>query len=190
MPSLTESTAMGGSGRSDRGRVPGRRGARSTARLAGSRGGRRAEIPFDSDRKMMSVVRGHGWRDPPHVHQGRPEILLARCDGSRVGTDVRSTDAGPASRGAGRGRSLRAGVPGARVRVRRRTRRWPEMDESRAATSSIVGLCGMIDPPRDGSPRVDQAIAPASAHHDHRRSPGTAPQRSRGSRDRDRAPGS
>jgi P-type Ca2+ transporter type 2C len=54
---------------------------------------RRAEAPFTSERKMMSVLVHHDERDEDRVYtKGAPDVLLERCTAERRGDDVVTLD--------------------------------------------------------------------------------------------------
>ena len=124
-----------------------------------------AEVPFSSERKLMSTVHTDAERQERLLvfTKGAPDVLLARC-----------------TRGAGRRRRRAADRRSGARRSRRRTTRWParrcarsaspsarcrrarsaddELDERSSTTSSSLGLIGMIDPPRE---EAKEAVARA-----------------------------
>lgn len=116
-----------------------------------------AEHPFDSDRKMMTVVRRRGDQCIAYT-KGAPDILLQRCthvltrDGARLLDEhMRSTIA-----------AASAGLATKALRVLGAAIRPLSAEEARSDTSAIersltfVGLFGMYDPPR---PEATAAVA-------------------------------
>ena len=130
---------------------------RRTARFT-----RRGEIPFSSERKLMSTLEADAARDGriAVMTKGAPDVLLARCTRERVGTGdeplaearrveiLRSVErlAGDALRTlAVAYRPLDVSEP-------------PEADDALEQDLVFAGVVGMIDPPRD---EVASAIAEA-----------------------------
>jgi calcium-translocating P-type ATPase len=112
-----------------------------------------AEIPFTSDRKMMSTIE----RDHEHggsvmvITKGAPDVLLQRCTRVRVGMDVVALD-----------ETLRAhaladvdGLSDAALRTLAVAYRPLEPQETWSAAQTLerdlifVGTVGIIDPPRE-----------------------------------------
>ena len=121
------------------------------------------EIPFTSERKMMStIVRDHEHGDQVVViSKGAPDVLLTRCTRARVGTDLVELDA-----------SLRARIladvdtlSDAALRTLAVAYRPLGSDENAQASESLerdlvfAGTVGMIDPPRE-----EVALAVVEAH--------------------------
>jgi magnesium-transporting ATPase (P-type) len=123
---------------------------------------RRGEIPFSSERKLMSTIESDAAHEGEFVvmTKGAPDVLLARCDRERVGsgdeplTEARRTEilfavdhlADQALRTlAVAYRPLGATGP-------------PEADESLERGLVFAGVAGMIDPPRT---EVAAAVAEA-----------------------------
>ena len=116
-----------------------------------------AELPFDSDRKLMSTVHNIGGKFRVMV-KGAPDVLLSRCSHILVGEavplsvslarDVENANAGMAERAmrvlACAYRDLDALPDG------------PFTSEKLETKLTFVGLVGMIDPPR---PEVKEAVA-------------------------------
>ncbi len=129
-----------------------------------SRFERLAEVPFTSERKLMSTVEAdvEGELGVAVVTKGAPDVLLARCTGERVGTDVRPLTAGrrneilvAVDRLADRAlRTLAVAY-----RPLRGDGEAPE-DESVERDLVYLGMVGIIDPPR---PEARTAIAEARA---------------------------
>ena len=121
-----------------------------------------AEIPFSSERKMMSTVeRDHEQADALVViTKGAPDILLKRCDRQRVGVNVMAFD------DATRARVLADvdRLSGAALRTLAVAYRPLAEGEDPASAKDLehglifVGTVGMIDPPR---PEAGAAIAEA-----------------------------
>jgi calcium-translocating P-type ATPase len=143
---------------------------------------RRAEIPFSSQRKLMSTLEA----DAAHegglslMTKGAPDVLLARCTRERVGTDdVPLTDE--------RRREILADIDrlaGGALRTlavayrELDTREPPEAaDETLERELVFAGVVGMIDPPRSevrGSIREAQqaGIRVVMITGDHQRTAG------------------
>lgn len=117
---------------------------------------RRAEVPFTSERKMMSVLTHHDARDEDRIYsKGAADVLLARSTALRVGDAPVPLDA--ASRAAvtaaiedlsGRGqRTL-----GVAYRVLDPTDAAggePDDPADREHDLVFIGIVGILDPPRD-----------------------------------------
>ncbi len=111
------------------------------------------EIPFTSDRKMMSTIETDRHRDdaPVVITKGAPGVLLERCNRVRVGTDDVALDA------AGRARILAEvdGLADAALRTLGVAFRPLEPGESADAPTGLerdliyLGTVGIIDPPRE-----------------------------------------
>ncbi len=126
------------------------------------------EVPFSSDRKLMSTVQ----TDADHensvsvVAKGAPDVLLARCTHERCGDEVRPlTDAQRSAIAAAveqlAGEALRTlGV--AYRRIGHETYRTTPNAEKEALERELifVGVIGIIDPPR---PEAQQAVATAQS---------------------------
>ena len=121
---------------------------------------RLAEIPFDARHRFMATLNRAGARRLITV-KGAPERVLELCDRQRSATGDEPLDA-PMWRGAID--SLAA--KGQRVIAFASKRAAPGADEprasptSKAATSTLLGLVGLIDPPR---PEAVRAIADCRA---------------------------
>lgn len=112
-----------------------------------------AEVPFSSDRKMMSTIE----RDHEHggalvvVSKGAPDVLLAHCTRVRVGSDVLPFDAGM------RERALAdvAHLSDAALRTLSVAYRPLDPGEDPRSAEALerdlifVGTVGIIDPPRE-----------------------------------------
>jgi Ca2+-transporting ATPase len=123
-----------------------------------------AELPFTSDRKMMSTIaRDHDHGDERVlITKGAPDVLLGRCTRARVGLDMVALDAD------GRARILRdvATLTDAALRTLAVAYRPLEPDEDTSAANEalerdlvFVGTVGIIDPPRP-----EAAVAIREAH--------------------------
>jgi Ca2+-transporting ATPase len=127
---------------------------------------RMAEVPFSSERKLMSTIHGDAERKERWLvlTKGAPDILLARCSHELVGEEARLLTAdrraailnnneelaGEALRTLGVGfRSLPKGLPGREA-----------FGESVEQDLVFLGLIGMIDPPRE---EARDAVARAQA---------------------------
>ena len=111
-----------------------------------------AEIPFTSERKMMSTVErysAHGGRTVV-VTKGAPDVLLSRCTHVRIGTEVQLLDA------AMHARILAdvATLSDAALRTLAVAYRLLDANETASASEGLerdlvyVGTVGIIDPPR------------------------------------------
>jgi Ca2+-transporting ATPase len=112
------------------------------------------EIPFDSDRKRMSVLHRDG--DGLHIlTKGAPEAVLSICTALRDGEGVRPmTDDDLAT-----ARAVYREMAEAGLRVMAMADRKAPGEDLVEAEMTFLGLVGLIDPPR---PEVRAAIA--SAH--------------------------
>ncbi len=122
-----------------------------------------AEIPFDSERKLMSViVRDKQQQRTLLVTKGAPDVLLQRCTHVRVGDGVQAledTHVEQAQRDieAMSGDALRTLAVGYRVLPEDAPAQpTPELEHDLV----LAGMVGIIDPPR---PEAAQAIAEARA---------------------------
>jgi Ca2+-transporting ATPase len=117
--------------------------------------GRVGEIPFSSERKLMSTVHSDAENDAHLLvfTKGAPDVLLGRCACERVGADARPLT--PERRAVIvqandelAGEALRTlGVASRELPVDALQRR--EADETLEHEMIFLGLIGMIDPPRD-----------------------------------------
>ena len=140
-------------------------GALVVAALAGKVGGANEdpallfEIPFDSDRKMMSVVARDASSQLTMYTKGAPEVVLHHCtrelrDGQVVPLDPRRREQVVQANHALAARALR--VLGFAYAPE------PEPDGAGYVERDLIfaGLCGMIDPPREEAKRaVDECHA-------------------------------
>ncbi len=101
------------------------------------------EIPFDSDRKLMTVVVKLDGKYVS-VTKGAPDIMLNRITNTEVLPDVEESIISMSSR------ALRCLALGIKV-----FDKMPKIDESLEQGMELIGLVGMIDPPR---PEVIEAI--------------------------------
>jgi calcium-translocating P-type ATPase len=126
---------------------------------------RQAEVPFTSERKMMSVLAADQVSDRTRlITKGAPDILLARCETIQVGTETLALD--PARRAAALGEVERLSGQGYRtLGVAYRTidvdgrELAGDLDESAEYDLVYLGLVGIIDPPR-----AEAAVAVGEAH--------------------------
>jgi len=123
---------------------------------------RQAEIPFTSERKLMSTIEA----DMAHqgelalMTKGAPDVLLARCTRERVGTgDEPLTDARRAEIHAAIERLAGDALRTLAVAYHPlETAKPPEVDDALERDLVFAGIVGMIDPPRE---EVAGAIAEA-----------------------------
>ena len=144
---------------------------------------RQAEVPFTSERKMMSVLAQDPLGETTRLFtKGAPDILLARCEATAGGDGDRRHGRGAARSGAGRRRApLGAGLPDARRRVPLDRRRWQRDDRGpgrvRRARPRLPRPCRHHRPAARGGVRGGRRGASRRHphHHDHRRPPGDGP---------------
>jgi Ca2+-transporting ATPase len=111
------------------------------------------EIPFTSERKMMSAIaRDHEHQDEVVViTKGAPDVLLARCNRLRVGRDIVALDDAQRARIAADVETLSdAALRTLAVAYRPLSAgENPHVTESLERDLVFVGTVGMIDPPRE-----------------------------------------
>ncbi|GAA6525509.1 cation-translocating P-type ATPase [Intrasporangium sp. DVR] len=130
---------------------------------------RTAEVPFTSQRKMMSIL-GHHLDDDEHrlFVKGAPDVLLDHCDSVRVGDRLVALDAAQRAGFLAAVEDLSAGayrtlgvayrdVEPDRVVAPDGGGR-PRIDETVESGLVLLGVVGIIDPPRD---EARQAVAEA-----------------------------
>ena len=126
---------------------------------------RQAEVPFTSERKMMSVLAQDQVTDQTRlITKGAPDILLARCDTIQVGTEL--VDMDEARRAAALAEVERLSALGYRtlgVAYRTVDVEGPELagdlNESSERGLAYLGVVGILDPPR-----AEAAVAVSEAH--------------------------
>jgi len=122
------------------------------------------EIPFTSERKMMStIVVDHEHRDERVlIAKGAPDVLLERCTRARVGTELVPLDAGLRQRILADVDALTDAALRTLAVAYRPLPADTDPDPRRAATLErdlvFAGTVGIIDPPRE---EAAQAIADA-----------------------------
>jgi len=121
-----------------------------TARFA-----RLAEIPFSSERKLMSTIHSDAEREERLLAftKGAPDVLLARCTKELVGEELRPLDperrsAISSTNEALAGEALRTLAVAFRS-LPRDAFTQEEVDERVEENLVFMGLIGMMDPPRD-----------------------------------------
>ena len=122
------------------------------------------EVPFSSERKLMSTIHEDAERDAQSIvfTKGAPDVLLARCTKELVGDQPRALTA---ERRAAiiqanedlAGQALRTLAVAAHY-LTGTTSQHEEVDESVEQELVFLGLIGMIDPPRE---EAKQAVARA-----------------------------
>jgi Ca2+-transporting ATPase len=138
---------------------------------------RLAEIPFSSDRKLMSTLHSDAERKDRLLAftKGAPDVLLARCSHELVGEEVRALTA-PRRAEILAGNEQLAGQALRTLAVAFRTLPSDadrgEFDQRVEQELVLLGLIGMIDPPRDEARQaVDRAqgagIRPIMITGDH-----------------------
>jgi Ca2+-transporting ATPase len=122
------------------------------------------EVPFTSERKLMSSIEADAAREGriAVVTKGAPDVLLARCTHERVGAgDEKLTDVRRAEVLAEVDRLAEAALRTLAVAYRPlESTEVPEADESLEHELVFAGVVGIIDPPRP-----EAAAAIAEAHH-------------------------
>ncbi|HET8699915.1 MAG TPA: cation-transporting P-type ATPase, partial [Gammaproteobacteria bacterium] len=122
-----------------------------------------AEVPFSSERKLMSTIQSDADRDAQlrALTKGAPDVLLARCSHELVGERPRPLT--PERRAAIlavneelAGRALR--TLGVAFRMLPEGAARAELDERVEHDLVFLGLFGMLDPPRD---EAKEAVARA-----------------------------
>jgi Ca2+-transporting ATPase len=111
------------------------------------------ELPFDSDRKRMTVVtQGPGGREVVHT-KGSADVLLPLCDQVEEDHGIRALDEQTRSELL----QVAEEMSGRALRVLAIARRRIQADEQGDLETQLtfLGLVGMIDPPREG---VKQAV--------------------------------
>jgi Ca2+-transporting ATPase len=114
-----------------------------------------AELPFDSERKMMSVAVADATRKPVMFTKGAPDVLLAKCKFERVGDETKPLE----DRRRKEIDNVNANMAAEALRVLAFAYRDDINIDARGADAAdaklveedlvFVGLVGMIDPPRD-----------------------------------------
>ncbi len=123
--------------------------------------GRHAQVPFTSERKMMSALVEVGGEGAALVAKGAPDVLLERCIALQVGEQVVPLDADRRAAALAAVEQLSAqafrtlGVAYRRLDEAGASDRLDEGDERDLV---YVGVVGIIDPPR---PEVAEAVAEA-----------------------------
>ena len=128
-----------------------------------SRFKRLGEVPFSSERKLMSTVEAdlEGALGVAVVTKGAPDVLLARCTAERVAGEVRPlTDQGRREVLATVDRLADRALRTLAVAYRPLPDSDQPVDESIERKLVYLGLVGIIDPPR---PEAKTAIAEAAA---------------------------
>ena len=124
------------------------------------------EVPFSSERKLMSTIHGDAQSQERLLAftKGAPDVLLARCSRELIGEETRPLTAERRAEIAKSneelaGRALRTlGV--AFRSLPKDAFRHEEVDESIEQDLVFLGLIGMIDPPRE---EAKEAVARAKA---------------------------
>jgi len=122
---------------------------------------RRGEIPFTSERKMMSTLVSGGDEGTAVVAKGAPDVLLSRCVAVQVGDEVIPLDPGRRAAATAAVEELSAQA----FRTLGVAYRWVDdpdtcgpLDVADEQHLVYVGVVGIIDPPR---PEVAAAVAEA-----------------------------
>jgi Ca2+-transporting ATPase len=102
-------------------------------------------LPFDSDRKRMSVVRRRDGETWGYV-KGAPEVILERCSHVRKARGIEPLGAALRARLAQANAQLAAEALRVLALAERRVERGDEEDVERGLT--FLGLAGLQDPPR------------------------------------------
>ena len=122
---------------------------------------RQDEIPFTSERKMMSISVSGGDKGTAVVAKGAPDVLLQRCVAVQVGDQVIALDPGRRAAASAAVEELSAQA----FRTLGVAYRWIDDPDTRGPLDvadeqnlTYVGVVGIIDPPR---PEVAEAVAEA-----------------------------
>ncbi len=125
---------------------------------------RRGEIPFTSERKLMSALARHREVGTLSlVTKGAPDVLLDRCTGMQLGGDVVPLDPERRARALGDVEELSArAFRTLGVAYRRYTEADRHeadiLDEEDESTLVYIGVVGILDPPRaEAAPAVAEA---------------------------------
>jgi len=124
-----------------------------------------AEVPFSSERKLMSTIHSDSEQERWLVFsKGAPDVLLARCSEERIGAGTRPLSAARRAQIEQLNRELAGqGLRTIGVAVRARPAPAPPQEQIDAGVEqclAFAGLIGMLDPPRA---EVQQAVARAKA---------------------------
>jgi magnesium-transporting ATPase (P-type) len=126
---------------------------------------RQAEVPFTSERKMMSVLARDSAGEATRLFtKGAPDVLLARCQAIQVGTEAvaldearRAATLADVERLSEQGyRTLGVAFRSIDVDGREMT---GDLDESAERDLVYLGVVGIIDPPR-----AEASVAVSEAH--------------------------
>ena len=126
---------------------------------------RRAEVPFTSERKMMSVLAHHDEREEDRIYtKGAPDVLLGRCVAERRGVEVVPLDEAARSRVLAQVEHLSGEgyrTLGVAYRIVEGGDHAPGDGSDRDVEHDLVlaGVVGIIDPPRE-----EARAAVAAAH--------------------------
>ncbi len=131
------------------------------------------EVPFDSTRKIMTMVLDSPEEGAVSFTKGAPEVLLARCQREWVGTH--SVPLTPERRQFWSKANTDLASQALRVLAMafRPASSGTSAEDDLESDLTLAGLTGMIDPPRDEA-RTAIATCRLSRHsprHDYRRSP-------------------
>lgn len=107
------------------------------------------EIPFDSDRRMMSVVASNEDQSIVMYSKGAPEVILAQCTTERTGSGEQELTDDRRSAIMKAGKELAAKAYRVLALAFRTLPHGPEPEASREENLVFAGLIGMIDPPRE-----------------------------------------
>lgn len=112
---------------------------------------RSAEVPFSSERKMMSVAgREPGSDEDVLFTKGAPDVLLTRCTLERVATGTRPLDDGRREEISAKIEQLSSdGYRTLGVAYRRLGEQVDSLEEDAEQQLVFAGVVGIIDPPRD-----------------------------------------
>jgi Ca2+-transporting ATPase len=127
--------------------------AKAGVRLDEHRGEKLHEIPFDSDRKAMSIVLSREGEPPVMYTKGAPEVILAKCTSQLVAGVVQALD--EARRESIRG--IASDMASKAMRVLALAYREHRHDPQGGYPEDelvFAGLVGMIDPPREEAVRA------------------------------------
>ena len=127
----------------------------------GKRFQRIGEVPFDSERKLMTTVHQDAERDRVLAFtKGAPDVLLGRCTHELVGSEARPLDEKRRQQILETNESLASEALRTLGVAFRTLPRDAEVDEDVEHELVFAGLIGMIDPPRE---EAKEAVARARA---------------------------
>ncbi|QQR91869.1 MAG: cation-transporting P-type ATPase [Myxococcales bacterium] len=105
-------------------------------------------FPFDSDRKMMSVVLEHDGKSQVYS-KGSPDVLLARCSHILVGQQIQTLDEKTRAKFITHNEELSSRAYRVLALARRDAAGTVDSAEQAETDLTFLGLVAMMDPPRE-----------------------------------------